>query len=341
MDLSELKLRCLAGLHLLAPSDTQIVLRDLCGVQAQFLSHALHALSIRCTDFLPDMSEGIVKSWTLRGTMHLFCADDLPLMLHRERAHALRPCDTLLADERVTEARKRFFAERIVDAIGEGVCEREALKAVCEAAGMTREEAQSLFDPWGGIIRALCEAGVIVHAVSEKKAYRLCPPFEPMARDAAMQELARRYFLHYGPATVCDAAYFFRWTQADVKRQLDSLPAKTTVCDGKTYYYIEEKPLMQNEMPVCIFLAGFDPLMLGYDKQDNPFLPKEHLRSVFSLSGIVVPTVLLRGRVVGRWKRTGKTLRIVLFEPLGRQGREEIEAQAARAFGSLARILIE
>ena len=95
MTLEELKLRRLAGQHLLAPTDTQTVVKDLCGVQAQFLSHALHGLSIRCTEVNTD---GLIKCWTNRGTMHLFSADDLPLFLHEGRTHFLRPVDTLKSD---------------------------------------------------------------------------------------------------------------------------------------------------------------------------------------------------------------------------------------------------
>ena len=156
MTLEEIKLRRLAGQHLLAPTDTQTVVKDLCGVQAQFLSHALHGLSIRCTDV---NTEGLVKSWTNRGTMHLFSADDLPLFLHEGRTLFLRPVDTLESDAYISADRKAYFADLIVDAVAQGIDEREALKAVCEKAGMTESESQSLFDPWGGTIRALCEVG--------------------------------------------------------------------------------------------------------------------------------------------------------------------------------------
>ena len=50
MTADELLLRRLFTQHFLHPADTQTVVKDLCGVQAQFLSHALHGLSIRCTD---------------------------------------------------------------------------------------------------------------------------------------------------------------------------------------------------------------------------------------------------------------------------------------------------
>ena len=334
----EIKLRRLTNQHLLAQVTHLTVSRDLCGIQAQFLSNAFHALTIRSNDFSADQPTGLVKSWTLRGTMHLFDETDLPLMLHRGRTHFLRPCDTLAADEHISEERKSFFANMIVRSVREGVGERETLKQVCFEAGMTETEAQSVFNPWGGLIRALCESGAIAHAVREKKAFVPCPPFEPMEREAAQLELARRYFTHYGPATVRDAAYFFACTQAEVKNWLKWLPVKAAECEGKNYYYIEESVPETAEIPACVFLAGFDPLMMGYEKTENPFLPKEHLREIFSLAGIVSPALLVHGNVAGRWKRTGKKLTITLFEPVAAQDITQIRDTAYRIWPMLSKI---
>ena len=147
MTLEEIKLQRLAGQHLLTPTDTQTVVKDLCGVQAQFLSHALHGLSIRCNEV---STEGLVKNWTNRGTMHLFSADDLPLFLHEGRAHFLRPVDTMESDAYISADRKMYFANLIVDTVSQGIEEREALKAVCEKAGMTDSESQSLTETTSG-----------------------------------------------------------------------------------------------------------------------------------------------------------------------------------------------
>ena len=311
MTLEEIKLRRLAGQYLFTPADTQTVVKDLCGVQAQFLSHALHGLSIRCTEVNTD---GLIKSWTNRGTMHLFSVDDLSLFLHEGRSHFLRPVDTLELDAYITADRKAYFADLIVDAVSQGIDEREALKAVCEKAGMTENESQSLFDPWGGTIRALCEAGRICHKVQEKKAYQLCPAFEPMAENKARIELARRYFTHFGPATVKDAAYFFGTTQAKVKSWLKQLPITETMLDGKSYFYIDNS-LPAGNLPACLFLAGFDQLMLGYEKTESLFLPKEHMRDIFNLAGIVRPAVLVNGTVIGWWNPNNRKLKITLFSP--------------------------
>lgn len=309
MTLEEIKLRRLAGQHLLTPADTQTVIKDLYGVQAQFLSHALHGLSIRCTEVNTDR---LIKSWTNRGTMHLFSVDDLPLFLHEGRTHFLRPVDTLESDSYISANRKTYFADLIVNAVSQGIDEREALKAVCEKAGMTESESQSLFDPWGGTIRALCEAGRICHKVQEKKAYQLCPVFEPMKKEPACLELAKRYFTHFGPATTKDAAYFFSTTQAEVKSWLKQLPITETSLDGKAYFYVDNEP-PTGELPACLFLAGFDQLMLGYEKTESLFLPKEHMREIFSLAGIVRPAILMNGVVVGWWNLKNRKLRITLF----------------------------
>ena len=311
MTLEEIKLMRLAGQHLLAPADTQTVVQDLCGIQAQFLSHALHGLSIRSGEV---STEGLIKSWTNRGTMHLFSVDDLPLFLHEGRTHFLRPVDTMESDAYISSERKAYFADLIMDAVSQGIDDREALKSVCEKAGMTESESQSLFDPWGGIIRALCETGRICHKVQEKKAYQLCPAFEPMAEEPARLELARRYFTHFGPTTVKDAAYFFGITQTKVKSWLKQLPVSETMLDGKSYFYIDST-LPDAEIPACLFLAGFDQLMLGYEKTESLFLPKEHMRDIFNLAGIVRPAILVNGTVVGWWNLKNRKLKITLFSP--------------------------
>lgn len=331
MTAEEIILRRLTGQHLLTPADTQTVVKDLCGVQAQFLSHALHGLSIRCTDVSTDR---LVKSWTNRGTMHLFSVDDLPLFLHEGRSHFLRPVDTLASDAYLSAERKAWFAELIVDAIAQGTDDRDALKAVCEKAGMTDRESQSLFDPWGGTIRALCEAGRICHKVQEKKTYQLCPTFEPMAEAPARIELAKRYFTHFGPATVKDAAYFFGTTQRSVKSWMKQLPLSDTTLDGKTYFYLDTGT-PDPQLPPCLFLTGFDQLMLGYEKSESLFLSKEHMRHIFNRAGIVRPAILVNGTVVGWWNLRNHRLKITLFAPADKQ---LISESASRLWRDLKQI---
>lgn len=341
MELTEIKIRQLTNQHLMTPANRQTVIHDLCGFQAQFMNNALHALKIR--SILSDsekLSDGLVKSWTIRGTVHIFAEDDLPLFLHQDRKHFLRPCDTMDSDENITAERKRIFADLIVRKIAEGIDEREALKAECYAAGMTEQEAGSVFNAWGGTIRALCESGIICHKVQEKKAFQLCPSFDPMPQAAAEIEIARRYFTNYAPATIKDAAYFLGATQTQVKKWLKELPVRSANCGERTYYYIEKQTSYNDNLPDCIFLAGFDPLMLGYQKKESLYLPEQHLRGIFSLSGIVMPAILFHGRVIGRWKKQNNKIRIHLFEPVSEREQHLILDEADRNWNGLTQCRI-
>ena len=327
MTIDELKLLRLSHQHLLEPSDSLTVASDLCGLQAQFLSNALHALRLRTNQ--PDLT-GLIKAWTLRGTVHLFPEADLPLY----RRHHGTAADVSqsgwfqwrFAQENpcITKARDAYFAQVIVEGITEGCDTREALRQRCRDHGMTETEEQHVFDGWGGTIAELADIGVICFKVQEEKAYRLCPDFTPMEEHAAQLELARRYFTHFGPATLRDAAYFFRASQAQVKSWLKELPVEDFTLEGRAYFYIPQDSETLPDMPGCMLLAGFDQLMLGYRKEDNPFLPPEHLRGIFNLTGIVMPGILLHGRIVGRWKQKDGKITFTLFQKVNAKDKQRI-----------------
>ncbi len=279
------------GQHLTDKSDAAAVLHDLCGIQAQMMSYAEHSLGIRCID-APEYLDGFsAKSWTLRGTMHIFALDDLPLFLHDGRTHYLRECDMFGADGNISTERKQYFADAILQSISGGADTRDELKAPLRA----------WHDGAGG--RAYSTRGAALSARSArrvryaggsaaKKAYKLCPEFTPMDESSAWLELTRRYFTHYGPATLRDAAYFFGVPQAKIKQYLPLLDIKAAEYGGRSYYYIEDGSIEPHEIPECIFLGGFDQLMLGYEKRESLYLPQEHLRGIFSLAGMVSPAVL-------------------------------------------------
>lgn len=218
----------------------------------------------------------------------------------------------------------------MVQEIASGNDTREGLRQACQAAGMTADEEKMVFHGWGGVIGELSLLGVICAQVQEKKAYRLCAPFAPMDAAEAELTLARRYFTHYGPASLRDAAYFFRVPQTKVKAWLKQLDAREISVDGRMYYAIGDAT--EGEMPHVRLLSGFDPMLLGYRKEDNPILPPEHLRGVFNLTGIVHPTVLADGRIVARWREKDGKVELMPFENIGARTKKRIEREVEKWF---------
>ena len=339
MEREEVLLRRLQGQHLLTMGEQPA--RDLCGLQAQFLRNAVHALRIRTGE---NKLDGLLKTWTLRGTVHLIPEEDLPLYI--------RHCGTAedvwrsswyqwtAGRAQANPAEREVELARImVAAIADGVDTRESLRDYLRTRGMTETEEARVFNPWGGMIAELANIGVLAFQVrmadachpDESKRYRLITPFAPMEEKAARLELLRRYLTHYGPVTLRDAAYFFHWTQGEIKALLTQLPVQSAVCGGYTCYWLGTITA-DCDIPTVRLLAGFDPLMLGYRKEDNPFLPQAYLRGIFNLAGIVHPAILLRGRVVGKWKEKNGKVEFSAFEDIGAADRLHVETEAQKYF---------
>ncbi|MBR5366860.1 MAG: winged helix DNA-binding domain-containing protein, partial [Clostridia bacterium] len=228
----------------------------------------------------------------------------------------------------LTPERQKTLADTILDALSAGPRTREELKEICRLrARMTSAEEDSMFNQWGGGIREMCERGFLHYAVKEDRTFVLSPDFAPIPEEDAMREIARRYFTYYGPASVHDAMYWFHATASQVKGWLEELPVTAAECGGRTYYYIPHETSSVSA-PRCIFLAGFDPLMLGYEKKESLFLPQAFMRGIFNLAGIVMPAVLLDGTVVGKWRKKGKQIAVSLFDTISTEGRAEIRRAA-------------
>ena len=336
MELEEIRLQRLANHGLISPMGRLDAARRLCGIQAQFASYAWHALRIRCPD-VEKGGEDLVRNWTLRGTMHIFPESDLPLYIraegYRSNEWGGRNFWNSRPDWALEPGRQSRFTELILAALAEGPKSRDELRQLCRAAGMTPDEEGSMFHPWGGGLRQLCERGFMNCPADGKKAFLAAPVFEPLPEEESKLELARRYFEAYGPATVKDAAYFFGVSQAEVRRYLSRLPVSAHELEGRTYFSLGAAAQPQGGIPRCIFLAGFDPLLLGYEKRESLFLRPEDMRGIFNLAGIVYPALLIDGRVAGRWNKKGRRLRAELFSPLPRSARAAAEAAAARLWG--------
>lgn len=349
MTLEELKIRQLTNQHLITPSKKMTVIRDLCGVQAQFMPNAMHSLKIRCNDYDEQtVANGLVKNWSVRGTIHVFAESDLPLFVRCNNGESYRKNEwkgyafwNRNDKWALTPERQKHLANIIINAVSERAYTRDELKDLCKEYGMTALEESAMFDSWGGGIRELCERGFMNYAVQEKKAYIISPEFVPIPEEEAKFEIARRYFTNMGPATIHDAMYYTGAKQAEVKNWLKQLPVQSIDCEGKTYYYIPNGKSYDKEIPPCIFLAGFDQLMLGYQKKESVYLPQEYLRGIFNLAGIVMPSILLNGKVVGKWKKKSSTLTLTFFESVSDKEKNIMNNKAEQLWPDLRKILID
>lgn len=320
------------------PADAETAVRRLIGVQAQYFGNALHAVRIRSKEIPQMLPETLVKTWSLRGTLHLHARADLPMLLYDGSRTVFG--QLAFTTEEISDARKRMFSELVLESVQSGEGDRTALRKRCIDAGMTEREDAILFHPWGGLPRALCERGKLSYAASAERRFVPLASFLPLDAETAQTQLMERYLAGYAPVTLRDAAYFFGWPQSVCRRLLEKTGARQTMALETAYYEPEDAARNAPDAPDCLFLAGFDPMLLGYQKADNPILPGRSLRRVFNLAGIVFPSLLLRGEIAGTWKRTGRTLHIALFHAPDKASKRMIEICAGTIFGDDVRKLV-
>ena len=332
MDVEQFKLLRLQSQHLLSGTDARSVVSGMIGLQAQYGANALHALKIRSNDE-PDFSQ-YVKTWSMRGTLHLHVVSDLPTVLYRGSETDFG--QMAFQNERLGAGRSAYFRTLILEALESGDKTRDELKAVCEREGMSEAEAQIILHPWGGLFRAMAEKGELAYKATGNRVFTKLAPMAPLEKVPALQELMRRYVEQYAPVSLRDAQTFFGLPQKTLAPYLQHCARESFDFGTQTYFTAGQTLAPDAAMPKAVFLAGFDQLLLGYRKADNPILLKSTIKNIYNNTGIVFPTVLIEGTVGAVWKRTGNRLEIQPLVKIGKRYRAMIERKAVDNFGPVA-----
>lgn len=254
------------------------------GVQAQDLRAAQLALRSR----VPGLTRGAVRTapllrtWTVRGTVHLIAAADRPWL------HAL------LAERNARTFAARFERLGIVDEISAmhrdviELCAEQPrdraslLRALIELGHPSLEQGPiNTFVPW------LSTQGLIVTDIDGRLHATDRPP--AVDHDEALAILGARYRAGYGP---CDARDLAKWSSLPITQARRALDAAGPQPD------LDAWPA--HDPPACLLLAAFDTLMLGHRTRD-PFVAPANDHYVLKGGGMVKPVALNGGVAAGTW----------------------------------------
>ncbi|HEL1828970.1 TPA: winged helix DNA-binding domain-containing protein [Streptococcus suis] len=303
---------------LLKPQSVQQICQNLNGLQAQFQPYVHVGFRNRMT--AEDFHEGswqeeLTRQWSVR------LKSEIPLYIHEGR---LASTDYLKTEGRdgFGPQTKQKYHQLILEALEQGPMTREDLKALCRGEKMTQEEEKLVFNAWGGLFRYMVERGEVYQEYGAKRFHRLTD-FQPLSREKAELEIARRYFAGFGPVSLADARYYFKENKSTVLKWMEQLDLKNVEVAGEERFYLGE--LEEAELPDCLFVAGFDQLLLGYEKKANPFFNPKYIRNIYTLTGIVKPVVFYKGRFVATWKRDKGTILLDIFEDITQQEEKELE----------------
>ncbi len=302
----------------------------------------VRASDVRASDVEAAFDAGeIVRSWPLRGTLHLVLAVDLPWMLALTAERSLASGVQRRAALGISDADVERAQAVVVDALpGRRALGRAALLAAIEAGGVSTAGQRGYHLLW-----YLAQTGTLLMGPSDgsRQAFARLDAWIPnprrLERDAALGELARRYFQSHGPATVDDLARWSGLTLREVRRGRDVAAGELATIEVEgTTYHLEPEVLRAADLASCVLLLpGFDEYVLGYRDRSAVLAPERGDAIVPGGNGMFKSTIVVDGEVVGTWSRrvAARTVQIDAspFAPLPRLALDGLEA-AADAYGS-------
>lgn len=339
--------RCRLANQLIAVSDhrkPEQVVAALGALQAQDYGGALWSIGLR----LPGATETavetaiaereIVRTWLMRGTLHFVATADVRWMLElltpRIIAGSAARARHLELDAAVFARCEKLFVRALQ---GGRQLPREALMELLENHKISTAKMRGYHILW-----RLAQEGLITFAARAGKSQTFAlldewvAPAKKLDRAAALAELARRYFTSHGPALLADFAGWSGLRSADVRAGVEAASsALRRERIGKADFWMPaDAAAPEAGMKAAQLLPGFDEYLLGY-KDRSAVLEARHARKIVPGSnGVFSPTILLRGRVAGTWKRTlnkeTAVIAVSSFHPLRKAEQQAVVAAAAR-----------
>ena len=287
----------------------------------------------------------LVKTWAMRGTLHLLPSAEYPLWRawlgsydHYLKGAWLRAYG-LSASE----------LQRLIEVIGEvldgQMLTREELAQRVGVKFGSNDLPERLTGSWGSMLKPAAFRGELCFAPNSGRNVRFTRPrtwlasASPVDPHQAMHEVIRRYLGAYGPATREDLARWAWYSPARARKALEALGDQALLVDveGTESWmlreHLEEVAGTPSQKSARL-LPAFDPYVIGAPRSQPRVLGVEEKPRVFRPQGWVSPVILLNGRIAGIWRHEKKggslRVRVEAFEPLPAWARRDIRRETER-----------
>ncbi|HEX2626691.1 MAG TPA: winged helix DNA-binding domain-containing protein, partial [Candidatus Limnocylindrales bacterium] len=289
------------------------VARRLIGVQAQVTSSAALSIALRSkrprgtaapveatTRALLDRS--IVRSWAMRGTLHLFAADDVPLIEAALKGREMWRRPAWLRWFGMTEPEMEALIEAIGEILDDGVPRTRAELAAIVEDRLGPDAGRHLLGSWGSVLKIASDRHYLVQSAEADagvrfvRASRWITGWRDHDSAGASRELIRRFLAAYGPASLKEAQGWWGGTLDVVRPAFAELgeEAVEVEVDGRRHHILrDDVAAIDATRPrprAVTFVGGFDPLLVarGIRRQ---FLPDQFLHRVSRTAGWISPSV--------------------------------------------------
>ncbi len=344
------------------------VVRNTCGIQAQVMSSAEMAIAARVKDITSEdvqtalwQDKTLVKAWTMRGTLHLMTASDMPLYVAAlGGTRRARIPDSWLKYHKVTAAEIAAITEGVAKALDNRNLTREQLADTIATEAGNPHLKEVMLSGWGSLLKPASYQGYLCFGPSQGQNVTFVRPdqwlgsWEKVDPTAALKEVMTRHLTVYGPS---NPDQFYRWWGVDLKgakqifKSMGEVLTEVELEGWKGFILTADITDIQNTTPKGLsvrLLGNFDPYTLALNKNIEYFLPQAYKPLVSRTSGWISSVVLINGRIMGVWKHEAKkkdvTITISPFPNLPSKAKPLIKAEGERwsgYFGAPVKVVYE
>jgi len=294
----------------------------------------------------------VLRTWPMRGTIHLVPARDAHWMLDLMAGRVLAGSKTRRLQLELSDEMAERGVQVLAAALSGGGC---LTRAQCLA---TLVESGIPVDGQRGyhLLAYASQRGVIAMRPRAEgmQAFVLLDEWVPepvrLDRQEALATMARRYFRSHGPASLKDFVGWTGLTTTDARQGIaEAGQALAGVeVDGQRMWVAADawdraRPTAPGDDHV-LALPGFDEYLLGFKGRELMIEPG-HLQAIVPGSnGVFRPTFVRGGQVIGTWtRRLGKAKAVIDARPLLRMGRSDRRAveQSLEPFGAFHGLPVE
>jgi len=346
--------------HLLKPAPrTRMVetVRAHVAIQAQVMSSAELALRARVRGLRRDdvrtalwTDRTLVKTWAMRGTLHLVAADELPELVRGLGTRLGWQTAVWLRYFKVTKDEMVALQDAIGELLSDEPMTRQELADALAAKLGDPAFAERVTSSWGTFLKPAAGRGFLAFGPERGRNVTFVHPAHwlgiemPEPADDGFDAVIVRHLAVFPGASKGELARWWGTAASRVTAATRRVGDRLVLVDvegTKAYVLAEDVDALSAAEPLpdatIRLLGGFDPYTLSLQKEAEPLLPIARRPLVSRTAGWISAVLLSGGAVRGTWvhetKPAGTTIEVSPWRRLTKAENRTVEAEA-QAIGS-------
>src|SRR5712692_7408608 len=314
-------------------SEIARVVSDLCGVQAQVLSGAALSIWARVNNItIHDVEDALwkhrtlVKTWGMRGTLHLLSSTDLPIYIAalktrlehsgEEIPYRIGPVN---GDKQyhITHDEQEQVTRAIRNALDSRTLTREELAHEISKRVKLRPIIQShLLSGFGSLLHPAALQGNLIFGPSQGPKVTFTRPdqwlgkWDEPASDQALKTLVRRFYTTYGPATYQDFGHWWGVPPPAAQKLAAPITSELEPVEFNGHQSMMRKSDIDqiqtiDETHSIRLVPSWDTYVMFYHPREL-FVSEANRTRIFNPLRGNLPALLIDGVAAGTWEKRAK-----------------------------------